>query len=211
MNAAPWAWSLLLGAILIALFAYAVIRVRRARDEQRARSSERAAAMMLALHQHGAQSKPLPRTGAPATDATRAALASSAVRVPTPAGPVLLDRRPRVLTESQRLLYLLLRAALADHVIFANMRLVDLAALPSEQAIEGDERLRQLLRERLDCVVCSHDLVPLAALVVYDAGIQSVPDERIKVDALRELGIRFLRFRAGELPRPAEMRSLVLG
>jgi hypothetical protein len=46
--------------------------------------------------------------------------------------------------------------------------------------------------------------------MVYDAST-GVPEERLKVDTLRELNVRFLRFRADSLPKPAEMRALVLG
>jgi hypothetical protein len=35
--------------------------------------------------------------------------------------------------------------------------------------------------------------------------------EQARMETLKSLGIRFLRFRADSLPRPAEMRSLVLG
>ena len=50
----------------------------------------------------------------------------------------------------------------------------------------------------------------LAAIVLYESGIRQVPDESAKVEALRAIGIRFLRFRADSLPRPAEVRNLVL-
>jgi hypothetical protein len=126
--------------------------------------------------------------------------------------PAELVRRARLLTDTQRLLYLVLRSALPDHVVMANVRIADLADVPADPAIaERDPRLQALARERIDCIVCSNDLVPVAACVIYESGIGAAPDERVKIDALREMGVKFLRFRADSLPRPAEMRALLLG
>ena len=142
---------------------------------------------------------------------------ASRTEVPLPAAaapalPSTLVRRSRIFTDTQRTLYLVLRAAMPDHTIMAHVRIVDLLDLPEGgAAIEREARLRELLRERLDFVVCNSDLVPVAGLVLYDSSTELVPDESIKVESLRELGVRFLRFRADSLPRPAEIRTLVLG
>lgn len=209
MPATALVWTTLLFVVLFAVAAYVIIAVRRARSEHRARSDERAAAMMLALHSETTRAK------ARAPDAPVASVRPSppglGPSAPTPA-PSALVRRPRILTDTQRLLYLVLRSGMPDHSIMANIRIIDLLAAPSSPtAIERDARLRELLHERADFIVCNAELVPVAALVIYEAGIQTVPDERIKVAALRELGVNFLRFRADSLPRPAEIRGLILG
>jgi len=210
MSATSFPWTPLLFAIVIAGFVYAGMRFKRARAEHRARSDERAAELLRTMHQETARA----REAAPGKQAT-AGIEAPARQQPTagPAAPARLARKPRLLSDHQRLLYLLLRAAFPDHVIMANIRIVDLAESAIEQSArpEFEARMRQLLQERTDCVVCNNDLVPLAALVVYESATAKVPDERIKVDALRELGIKFLRFRADSLPRPAEMRALILG
>jgi hypothetical protein len=90
--------------------------------------------------------------------------------------------------------------------------MIDLLELPAgDEAIEHDPRLRDMLHQRIDCVVCRNDLVPVAALVVYAAAMPRAPDEQKRAETLRGLGLKFLRFRADSVPRPAEMRSLVLG
>jgi cytochrome c-type biogenesis protein CcmH/NrfF len=209
-------WSLILVAILVAAVAYIVLTVRRARREHQARSEERAAAMLLALH--GAQAQPRVETTTVGPVTITTATVTAAARVENEAeasaapSPLVALRRARLLTDPQRLLYLVLRAALPDHVVMANMRMIDLLDVPAgPEAVERDPRLSALLHQRLDCVVCSNDLTPLAALVVYTAAMPGAELEQAKADALRELGIRFLRFRADSLPRPAEMRAVVLG
>lgn len=202
MKTTPFVWTVLLVMILVALIAYAIVKIRRAREEHRARSDERAAAMLLAMHQESA--KPRPAEPVPIQTITPA----RPIQPPEPAG---LKRRPRLLDERQRLLYLVLRAALTDHVIMTNIRVADLVDAPVTSANSSQEtRLRRLLQERIDCIVCNGELVPIAAVMVYDPAAASTPDERIKVDALRELGVKFLRFRSDHLPKPAEMRGFIL-
>jgi len=200
-------WS---AAILIALIAagvYVVYKFRQASQERRQRSEERAAEMLLALHKNT-----VPRDASGAAAATPSIARVQSPAAAAPALPSTLARRFRILTDTQRSLYLDLRAALPDHTIMAHIRIVDLLDLPAGgAALERETRVRELLRERLDFVVCNSDLVPVAGLVLYDSSTEPDPDERIKVESLRELGVRFLRFRADSLPRPAEIRSLVLG
>jgi hypothetical protein len=206
MQATILFWS---AAVLIALIAaavYVVYKFRQASQERRQRSEERAAEMLLAVHKDAA---PRDSSGAAATTP-----GIPRVRSPAPVAPALastLTRRLRILNDAQRTLYLELRTALPDHTIMAHIRIVDLLDLPAGRAaLERETRMRELLREHLDFVICNSDLVPVAGLVLYESGTELVPDERIKVESLRELGMRFLRFRADSLPRAAEIRSLVL-
>jgi hypothetical protein len=198
-------WGIVALLVVVAVLAYAIAKARRTREAHRARSSERTAAMLLAMHQEVARARP-------ASDASRGAPASPGAATAPKAPPVRhgLQRRARLLDEHQRLLYLVLRAALTDHVIMANIRIADLIDLDATpNYAERDTRLRLLQQERIDCLVCTNELVPVAAIMIHDRN-GGMPEERIKADALRELGLRFLRFRSDELPRPAEMRALIL-
>ncbi len=208
MSATSFPWATLVFVALIAGFVYAGLRLKRTRAEHRARSEERAAELLQTLREHGARVRtqapePVP-AGAPSVE-----------RRPNPQASVAspLRRKPSLLNAPQRMLYLLLRAAMPDHIVMACIRLADLVEPPSRQSLtpDAETRMRQLLLERADCVVLNSELMPLAAVMVYDAATEQPTDERIKAEALRELGIRFLRFRADSLPRPAEMRALVLG
>jgi hypothetical protein len=205
-------WTTLAIAIVLAAAGYVAVAVRRTRREHRARSDERAALLLAAMHGHPGESKPKTSTAGPITLPTATPTRSSAAQPDeSPAPSLAALRRPRFLTDSQRLLYLVLRAALPDHVVMANTRMIDLLDLPAgEEALRQDARLRDLLHQRLDCVVCRNDLVPLAAMVVHAAAMPRAPEEHKQAETLRELGIKYLRFRADSLPRPAEMRALVL-
>jgi Protein of unknown function (DUF2726) len=216
------AWTLLLIGLLIAIAAYALFAVSRTTMAQRARSQERAAALLVEL-QARSRTATAPKSGSLAEHAQsahgadplgRVHGAGSGPRAQTPAAPVSLRtlRRPRLLTDAQRLLYLLVRSALPDHIVLANMRAVDMLDLPAgPEALAGDPRLAALLHRRLDCVVCRADLTPIAALVI-DAGSASGADAEQETSALlRELSVRFLRIRSDSLPRPAAMRTLILG
>jgi len=200
-------WSAVVLIALIAAAVYVVYKYRDASQARRQRSEERAAEMLAGLSRAGAARDASDDATTASPNATRTQSQVAA----TPALPRTLTRRFRILTDTQRTLYLGLRAALPEHTIMAHIRIVDLLDLPAAGAArEHETRVRELLRERLDFVVCNSDLVPVAGLVLYDSSTDRVPDERIKVESLRELGVRFLRFRADNLPGPAELRALVL-
>lgn len=200
-------WTTLIVLAVVCIVVYLINAIRCTHREQQARSSERAAALMVAIHQRQAANA-APSTPAPAQTATRTESAAAAV----PTSAARIARRARFLTQSQRLLYMALRSALPDHIIMGNVRLIDLTDGTNDStAIERSDRLRELLRERIDLLVCNADLVPVAALMIYDAGVPSAQQEALKVETLRELGIKYLRFRTDNLPRPTEIRSIVLG
>ena len=205
-------WTLLPVAIVLAAVAYGVLSVRRVQREHRARSDERTALLLAAMHGRNPGTPAAEPEAAAAAPPERAPGADEdSLAAATEAPSLAALRRPRVLTDPQRLLYLVLRAALPDYIIMANTRVIDLLDVaPGPEAVEHDARLRELLHQRLDCVVCRHDLVPLVAIVVHAAAMPRAPEEHKHAESLRELGIKFLRFRADSLPRPAEMRTLVL-
>lgn len=204
-------WATVIPIVFVGAVLYVIYKIRRASQERRQRSSEREAALLANLQQlaPSAARQAQPSHEAPQSTPPPAALVAGSA-TPAPAAPAALRRRARIVSESQRLLFLVLRAAMPEHFIMAHVRLVDLLDLPDATDIERDLRLRTLARERLDFVVCDSDLAPVAAIVLYAAGIERVPDESAKVEALRGIGVRFLRLRADRLPRPAELRNLVL-
>lgn len=117
-------------------------------------------------------------------------------------------RRPRALTDAQRLAFLVLRSALPDHVVMPNLRIGDLLEPP---AASPDARFAELARARVDFVVCNNALEPVAAVVIHDGGDSAAASDPLRIEALREIGVRYLRFRTDNLPKPAEARAFVLG
>lgn len=214
MNTTASVWGIIVLLVVVGVLAYGMFKVRKAREAHRARSNERAAAMLLAMHQESARVRPDAASTPVVRSAAPVPLDRPARSAPTPgAAPPTrhgLQRKPRLLDENQRLLYLVLRAAMTDHVVMTHVRIADLIDLDASPAYaERETRVRLLLQERIDCMVCTNDLVPVAAVMIYDR-TTGVPDERIKGEALRELGMKFLRFRSDSLPKPAEMRGLIL-
>ena len=198
-------WAAIIPIVFVGTILYVIYKVRRASQERRQRSNERESELLANVQ---ALAPTLLRE-------TQARETPAAARAPSAAQAVpastALTRRARILTDAQRVLFLVLRAALPEHLIMAHVRIVDLLDLPNAAAAsDSDARLRALARERLDFVVCDNDLVPVAAIVLYGADVTQVPDESAKIEALRAIGIRFLRFRADSLPRPVEARNLVL-
>ena len=212
-------WATIIPMIFVGTILYVVYKIRGISAERRQRTSEREAALLANLQKFappgsstdGSETPPR-RAAAIGARAPETSTAPRPAQNP-PQAPAAgsLIRRTRLVTDAQRVLFLVLRAAMPEHLIMAHVRVVDLLDLPNAiEAAEHDTRLRALARERLDFVVCDDDLVPIAAIVLYEAGIAQVPDESAKIEALRALGVRFLRFRADSLPRPAEARNLLL-
>src|SRR5690606_6600886 len=101
-------WTVLAIVIVLAAVAYIALTVRRARHEHRARSDERAALLLAAMHGHPAESRVENSTLGPITLTTATATLSNAAEAEgSPAPSLAALRRPRFLTDSQRLLYLI--------------------------------------------------------------------------------------------------------
>jgi hypothetical protein len=117
-----------------------------------------------------------------------------------PAGAV--KARAAFLSGPVKLGFLVLKAGLPDHHVFAHTRVADLVDGVSPSA---------LANLPIDLLVCSKGLAIVAA-VDLDAGTQSdALLTREKQQRLRAAGIRYLRIAPGAFPKPAEMRSLVYG
>ena len=130
--------------------------------------------------------------GAAATAPTAAATANApAVIVPV--------RRDHFLSGAGKLAFLICKAGLKDHHIFAHVQLATLSTTGVSEAA--------LARASIDLLVCNAEMSPVAAIDVIGPDGR-VPDT-LKVDYLRSLGIRYLRFSAKTLPKPEEIRALL--
>lgn len=108
-----------------------------------------------------------------------------------------------------KVLYLVLKAALPDHHIFVYTRLSDVVK-PIGKPLTPQGRA-QFAQSRMDFVVCNKHLMVVALLDISDG---TRPDDPIKQHLQPQLaaaGIRYLRVGPAALPKPAEVRSLVLG
>jgi len=120
-----------------------------------------------------------------------------------PTAPVgAVKARAAFLSGPVKLAFLVLKAGLPDHHVFAHTRVADLVDGVSVGA---------LANLPIDLLVCSKELAIVAA-VDLNAGTQSdALLTREKEQRLRAAGIRYLRLAPGAFPKPAEVRRLVYG
>jgi hypothetical protein len=133
------------------------------------------------------------------------------VPVPAPGGGSAQSDEgpPRFLQGSAKVLYLVLKAALPEYHVFAYARLADVLKrvgrrLPSQTRA-------QLGQSRLDFVICNKDLVLVALLDLTDGSRPDDPAKQQLQAPLAAAGIRYVRVAPNAIPKPTEVRSLVLG
>ena len=154
-------------------------------EDKKRESEARAAAMLATLQEHAA------------TVARSAPGAAPAIR-----------RKDALLEKSQNVLYLLLKTALPDHVIFVNLRLADLVEVtPATNNAEREQRLRMLERQRIEFAVCNRMLHVLAAISLDAADGDA---QRIG-ECLQSAGIRYVRLAGDKLPKRDEIRAQIVG
>jgi hypothetical protein len=132
--------------------------------------------------------------------------AASAQPAAVPAVPATVTAavkaRAAFLSGPAKLAFLVLKAGLPDHHVFAKTRVSDL--------MDGTT-VPALANLPIDLLVCSKDLAIVAA-VDLNSGTQSdALLAREKEQRLRGAGIRYLRFAPGAFPKPAEVRRLIYG
>jgi hypothetical protein len=132
---------------------------------------------------------PAQLTAVPAVTAATDAAAPVKVRATFLAGPAKLG-------------FLVLKAGLPDHHVFANTRVSDLMDGPTVPALGN---------LAIDLLVCSKDLSIVAAVDLDSGKPADTLLEREKEQRLRAAGICYLRFTPGAFPKPAEVRGLVYG
>jgi hypothetical protein len=127
--------------------------------------------------------------------------AATGVAAPA-AQPVLTSwvARKSYLTPHTKLCYLILKAALPDHHVFCNARLVDALELHAGHP---------LANARIDIVVCNKELGLVAVIDISNQGERDTQPEREKTERLQSAGIRYLRFTPSAIPKPAEIRDLI--
>lgn len=108
--------------------------------------------------------------------------------------------RRTLLSPSAKLAYLSVKAALPDHHVFANSRVMDALEVAAGHPLAA---------LRIDIVVCGKDFHPLAAIDIGPAAQGGTPVELEKAQRLQAAGVRHLRFPPDAIPKPAELRTLI--
>jgi hypothetical protein len=127
-------------------------------------------------------------------------IASAPAMAPTATTSV--KARAAFLSGAAKLAFLVLKAGLPDHHVFAHTRVSDL--------MEGSS-VPALANLPIDLLVCSKDLGIVAAVDLNNGTQSDALLLREKEQRLRSVGIRYLRFAPGAFPKPAEVRKLIYG
>ena len=113
-------------------------------------------------------------------------------------------RRDAFVSGSTKLAYLVCKAGLRDHHVFAH---VQISALSTGGAVDP-----ALAHANVDLLICNAAMSAVAAIDVIDAGpidAGNAPAHAAKADYLKALDIRYLQLTAKSLPRPDEMHALL--
>ena len=120
---------------------------------------------------------------------------------PAPAlAPAGAKARAAFLAGPTKLAFLLLKAGLPDHHVFAHTRVADLIDALTVPA---------LANLRVDLVVCTKELAIVAAVDLPNSAPTDALIEREKAQHLSTAGIRYVRLEPGKFPKPAEVRALI--
>lgn len=136
-------------------------------------------------------------------------VAAPAPAAPTASSSTHVQLRKPFLTGPNRLLYLVLKIGLPEHLVFPNVRLADLVRVVNPAATP--QARAQLAQTRIDFIVCTAELNVIALLDITDG---NRADDIIKRQLEAQLtagGCRYLRVTPNAIPKPAQIRSLVCG
>jgi hypothetical protein len=106
-----------------------------------------------------------------------------------------------------KVLFLVLRAGLPDHHIFAHTRLADVLQLSGQPTTP--QARAQFAQGRIDFVVCNKNLSIIALIDLIDG---ARPDDALKRALEPQLATgaaRYLRVTSNAIPKPAEVRQMV--
>ncbi len=151
------------------------------------------------------------RKGKAATPAVAAQGQPSPAPGPTAAQPAGATVKPKAvfLNGPNKLLYLVLKAALPDHQIFAQVRLADAVQVTGQPATP--QARAQLAQARVDFVICNKELNVVALLDVTDGNRADDMLKRQVAPQITAAGGRYLRIAPNAIPKPGEARALVCG
>jgi uncharacterized protein DUF2726 len=188
-------WFLML-VVAVGAMAALIWNYQRKAAEREAASNRRFEEML--------KSRPSAATVAASPTVAAPAAAAAAAKPAAPA--VAAAVKGRFLGQPQTLVFRLLKAAISDHEIFANVALVSVIGSRNEQ------EARRLAPYRLDFVVCDKAMQVVSVVEMDGGGGQQDAGERqFKAESLKAAAIRLVRIDATKPPRREEIRVLVCG
>jgi hypothetical protein len=128
-----------------------------------------------------------------------------AVTAPTAQAPV--KAREVFLAGAGKVLFLVLRAGLPDHHIFANTRLADAIQLAGQPTTP--QARAQFAQARIDFVVCNKELAIVALIDLVEGARSDDALKRALEPQFSNGRVHYLRVAANAIPKPADVRQLV--
>ena len=197
-------WYLFFAAVVGTVTAAIIWDYRRKAARREADSKERFTQMLKAG----------PSAAAGTVAAPAAAPVAQLQPVPLTEAPdapaIAYKARERLLSQTEKLVYLLLKTALPDHEILSKVTLTAVIDVPGA-GYDHELQLRRLSRQVLDFVVCDRGMKIVAAVQLAAAGPDAVIAQRIRSECLKSAGIRLVTIEPGALPKRSEVRAFVCG
>jgi len=130
--------------------------------------------------------------------------------------PGLYLLRPRFLSKSEGVVYLLLKTAFPRHDIFARVRLADVLQVKiGPQGMERLRAFRKIADQRVGFVICDRDSTIVAIVDSREADQANNPREQkleiIKQRCLQAAQVKYICVYPPQLPRYRELRTQILG
>jgi hypothetical protein len=155
----------------------------------------------VVLNGQPAVAAPAAAMPAPAAAALPVTPSPATSPAPPPAmSPAGAKARAAFLAGPTKLAFLVLKAGLPDHHVFAHTRMADLLDALTVPA---------LANLRVDLVVCTKELAIVAAVDLPNGAPTDALVEGEKAQRLSTAGIRYVRLEPGKFPKPAEVRALI--
>ena len=130
--------------------------------------------------------------------------------------PGLYLLRPRFLSKSETMVFLLLRAAFPRHEIFARIRLADVLQVKiGPQGMERLRAFRKIANQHVGFVICDRDMTIVAIVDSREPDQLVNPRDQkleiIKQRCLQAAQVKYLCVYPPQLPRYKELREQILG
>src|SRR5438128_4833015 len=130
--------------------------------------------------------------------------------------PGLYLLRPRFLSKTENIVFLLLKAAFPRHDIFARVRLADVLQVKiGPQGMERLKAFRKIANQHVGFVVCDRDMTIVAIVDSKEPEQVQNPREQkleiIKQRCLQAAQVKYLCVYPPTLPRYRELREQILG
>jgi hypothetical protein len=106
-----------------------------------------------------------------------------------------------------KVLFLVLRAGLPDHQIFAHTRLADVLQLSGQPTTP--QARAHFAQGRIDFVVCNKNLSIIALIDLVDGARSDDALKRALEPQFATGGVRYMRVASNAIPKPADVRQMV--